>query len=109
MFKELQGASHFSKIVLRPRCHYLRDRDKDIQKLMFKTRYDHYEFVVISIGLTNTLVAFIELTNRVHKQYLDIFVIIFINDILIYPRNEEKYATHLMVVMQTLKDWQLFS
>ncbi|KAH0781018.1 hypothetical protein KY290_000616 [Solanum tuberosum] len=103
------GASHFSKIDLRSGYHQLRVRDIDILKTTFRNRYGHYEFVVMSFGLTNALAAFMDLMNRVFKQYLDLFVIVFINDILIYSRNEEEHANHLRVVLQTLKDHQLFA
>ncbi|KAH0708921.1 hypothetical protein KY290_010437 [Solanum tuberosum] len=91
------GASHFSNIDLRSGYHQLRVRDSDISKPPFKTRYGHYEFVVI-IGLTNALVAFMDLMNKVFKQYLDLFVIVFIDDILIYSRNKEEHANHLRSV-----------
>ena len=109
MFDELQGASHFLKIDLRSGYHHLRVRENDIPKTAFRTRYGHYEFVVMSFGLTNTPIAFMNLMNNVFKQYLDLVVIIFVDDILIYSRNEEEYASHLRVVLQTLKDRQLFA
>ncbi|WMV32963.1 hypothetical protein MTR67_026348, partial [Solanum verrucosum] len=105
----VRGASHFSTIDLRFGYHQLRVRDSDIQKIAFETRYGHYEFVVMSFGLTNAPAAFMDLMNRVFKQYLDLFVIVFIDDILIYSRNEEEHTYHLRVVLQTLKDHQLFA
>ena len=89
--------------------HQLRVRDSDILKTVFRTRYGHYEFVVMSFGLTNAPAAFMDLMNRVFKHYLDLFIIIFIDDILIYSRSEEEHASHFRVVLQTLKDRQLFA
>ena len=109
MFDQLQGASHFSKIYLRSGYHQLRVKDSDIPKTAFKTQYGHYEFVVMSFGLTNAPTTFMDLRNRVFKQYLNMFVIVFIDDILIYSRSEEEHASHLRVVLQTLKDRQLFA
>ncbi|WMV08038.1 hypothetical protein MTR67_001423 [Solanum verrucosum] len=104
LFDQLQGASHFSKIDLKSSYHQLRVRDTDISKTTFRTRYGHYEFVIMSFGLTNAPLAVMDLMNRVFKQYLDLFIIVFIDDILIYSRNEEEHANHLRVVLQTVKD-----
>ncbi|WMV50426.1 hypothetical protein MTR67_043811 [Solanum verrucosum] len=87
----------------------LESKDSDVPKTAFRTRYGHYEFVVMSFGLTNAPATFIDLMKKVFKQYLELFVIIFIDDILIYSRNEEEQATNLRVVLQTLKDRQLFA
>ena len=84
-------------------------RDSDIPKIAFRTRYGHYEFILMSFGLTNAPSAFMDLMNRILKQYLDLFVIVFIDDMLIYSRSEEEHASHLRVVLQTLKDLQLFA
>ena len=108
LFDQLQGASHFSKIDLRSGYHKLRVRDSDIPKIAFRTWYVHYKFVVMSLGLTNSPAAFMNLMNRVFKQHLDLFIILFIDDIHIYSRNEEEHVSHLRVVQQTLKDRQLF-
>ena len=109
VFDQLQGSSHFSKIDLRSGYHQLRVRDSEILKTAFKTRYGHYEILLMSFGLTNAPAAFMDLMNRVFKQYLDLFVIVFIDDILIYSRSEEEHASHLRVVLQTLTDRKLFA
>ena len=80
----------------------------DIRKTSFRTRYDHFEFLVMSFCLTNTPAAFMDLMNRVFRQYLDMFVIVFIDDILIYSRSENEHIDHLRIVLQILKDQQLF-
>ncbi|KAH0633386.1 hypothetical protein KY284_036172 [Solanum tuberosum] len=109
LFDQLQGASHFSNIDLRSGYHQLRVRDSDIPKTTFRTRYGHIELVVMSFGLTIALATFMDLMNIVFKQYLDLFVIVFIDDILIYSKNEEEHVTHLRVFLQTLKDCLLFA
>ncbi|WMV24079.1 hypothetical protein MTR67_017464, partial [Solanum verrucosum] len=108
LFDQLWGASHFSKIDLRFDNHQLGVRDSDIQKIA-RIRYGHYEFVVMSFGLANAPATFMDLMNMMFKQYFDLFFIVFIDDILFYSRNEEEHATHLRVVLQTLKDRQLFA
>ncbi|GKA64887.1 putative reverse transcriptase domain-containing protein [Tanacetum coccineum] len=100
LFDQLQGSSTYSKIDLRSGYHQLRVQDEDIPKTAFRTRYGHYEFQVMSFSLTNTPAVFMDLMNRVCKPYLDKFVIVFIDDILIYSRNKEKQANHLRIILE---------
>ncbi|GJZ71767.1 putative reverse transcriptase domain-containing protein [Tanacetum coccineum] len=109
LFDQLQGSSVYSKIDLRSGYHQLRVRDKDIPKTAFKTRYEHYEFQVMPFGLTNAPAVFMDLMNRVCKPYLDKFVIVFIDDILIYSRNEEEHANHLRIILELLKKEKLYA
>ena len=94
---------------MRSGYHQLRIRASDVPKTTFRTRYGHYEFLVMSFGLTNALTTFMDLMNRVFRPYLDSFVIVFIDDILIYSRSQEEHEQHLRVVLQTLKDSQLYA
>ncbi|GJW55451.1 putative reverse transcriptase domain-containing protein [Tanacetum coccineum] len=103
LFDQLQGSSVYSKIDLRSGYHQLRVRDKDIPKTAFRTRYGHYEFQVMPFGLTNAPAVFMDLMNRVCKPYLDKFVIVFIDEILIYSKSKEEHAEYLKLILELLK------
>ncbi|GJS35364.1 putative reverse transcriptase domain-containing protein [Tanacetum coccineum] len=109
LFDQLQGSSVYSKIDLRSGYHQLRVRDEDIPKTAFRTRYGHYEFQVMPFGLTNAPAVFMDLMNRVCKPYLDKFIIVFIDDILIYSRNKEEHANHLRIILELLKKEKLYA
>ena len=108
LFYQLQGASVFSKIDLRTGYHQLKIKDEDVSKTSFRSRYGHYEFIVLPFGLTNAPAAFMDLMNRVFKPYLDSFIIVFIDDILIYSRSREEHSTHLRLALQVLRQEKLF-
>ncbi|KAA0032426.1 pol protein [Cucumis melo var. makuwa] len=109
LFDQLQGATVFSKIDLRSGYHQLRIKDGDVPKTNFRSRYGHYEFIVMSFGLTNAPAVFMDLMNRVFREFLDTFVIVFIDDILIYSKTEAKHEEHLRMVLQTLQDNKLYA
>ncbi|GKD24062.1 putative reverse transcriptase domain-containing protein [Tanacetum coccineum] len=109
LFDQLQGSSVYSKINLRSGNHQLRFRDEDIPKTAFRTRYGHYDFQVMPFGLTNAPTVFMDLMNRVCKPYLDKFVIVFIDDILIYSRNKEEHVNHLRIILELLKKEKLYA
>ncbi|GJW86541.1 putative reverse transcriptase domain-containing protein [Tanacetum coccineum] len=109
LFDQLQGSSVYSKIDLRSGYHQLRVREGDIPKTAFRTRYGHYEFQVMPFGLTNAPAVFMDLMNRVCKPYLDKFVIVFIDDILIYSKNKKEHEEHLRTILELLKKEELYA
>jgi hypothetical protein len=108
LFDQMRGATIFSKIDLRSGYHQLKIRTEDIPKTAFTTRYGLYEFLVMSFGLTNTPAYFMNLI-KVFMEYLDQFVVVFIDDILVYSQNEEAHEDHLRLVLQKLCDNQLYA
>ncbi|PKA62661.1 RNA-directed DNA polymerase like [Apostasia shenzhenica] len=109
LFDLLHGASVFSKIDLRSGYYQLKIKNKDIPKIAFRTRYGHYEYLVMLFGLTNPPATFIDLMNRVFHPYLDQFVIVFIDNILIYSKNSDEHADYLHLVLQKLRENQLYA
>ncbi|GJZ65914.1 putative reverse transcriptase domain-containing protein [Tanacetum coccineum] len=103
LFDQLQGSSVYSKIDLRSKYHQLRIKEEDIPITAFRTRYGHFEFQVMLFGLTNAPAVFMDLMNRVCKPYLDKFVIVFIDDILFYSKDEEEHGKHLKTILELLK------
>ncbi|KAA3466375.1 DNA/RNA polymerases superfamily protein [Gossypium australe] len=109
LFDQLKGATVFSKIDQRSGYYQLRVKEQDVSKTVFRMRYGHYEFLVMSFGLTNAPTIFMDLMNHVFRPYLDKFVVVFIDDILIYSRDESDHAEHLRIVLQTLRDKQVYA
>ena len=109
LFDQLRGASVFSKIDLRSGYYQLRVKEVDVPKTAFRTRYGHYEFLVMPFGLTNAPAAFMDLMNRVFRPYLDQFVVVFIDYILVYSKDAQEHENHLRIILQTLRENQLFA
>ncbi|GJZ76470.1 putative reverse transcriptase domain-containing protein [Tanacetum coccineum] len=109
LFDQLQGSSVYSKIDLRSGYHQLRIKEEDIPITAFRTRYGHFEFQVMPFGLTNAPAVFMDLMNRVCKPYLDKFVIVFIDDILVYSKDEEEHGKHLKIILELLKKERLYA
>ncbi|KAA3484634.1 DNA/RNA polymerases superfamily protein [Gossypium australe] len=104
LFDQLKGATVFFKIDLRSGYYHLRVKDSNIPKTAFRTRYGRYEFLVMPFGLTNALAVFMDLVNRIFRLYLDKFVVVFIDDILIYSHDESKHVEYLRIVLQILRE-----
>ena len=109
LFDQLRGARVYFKIDLRTGYHQLKVRETDIPKAAFRTRYGNFEFTVMPFGLTNTLTAFMNLMHRVFQPYLDQFVVVFVDDILVYSLSEWEHEYDLRVVLQLLRDHQLYA
>jgi hypothetical protein len=102
LFDQMKGAMVFSKIDLRSGYHQLRIKEDEVPKTTFKTRFGHYEFIVLPFGLTNAPGVFMSLMNGVFHEYLDKFIQVFIDDILIYSRTMEEHDENLRLVLQCL-------
>jgi hypothetical protein len=109
LFDQVKGVSIFSKIDLRSGYHQLKIRESDIPKIAFRTRYGFYKYTVMSFRLTNALAYFMYLMNKVFMEYLDKFIVVFIDDILIFSRAEEEHEVHLRLVLEKLRVHQLYA
>ena len=109
MFDQLRGARVYSKIDLRTGYHQLRVRETNIPKTTFRTRYGQFEFTMMPFGLTNGSATFTDLMHRVFQPYLDQFVVVFVDDILIYSQSKWEHEYHLRIVLQLLRDHQLYA
>ena len=109
LFDQLREASVFSKIDLRSGYHQLKIKSEDVSKTTFRTRYGHYEFLVLPFGLTNTPATFMDLMNRVFSPYLDSFVVVFIDDVLVYSPDEATHRQHLRLVLEVRRDHKLYA
>ena len=109
LFDQLQEARVFSKIDLRSGYYQMKIKPEDVPNTVFRSRYGHYEYLVMSFRLTNAPTAFIDFMNQIFRPYLDKFVIVFIDDILIYSASESEHEEYLRIVMQTLKYHKLYA
>ena len=109
MFDQIRGAKIFSKFDLKSGYHQVRIKDEDIHNIVFQTRYGHYKFVVLPFRLTNAPTTFMCFMNTVLNKYFHKFVFNFIDDILIYSKDENEHEEHLILVLQTLREHQLYA
>ncbi|KAA3466463.1 RNA-directed DNA polymerase-like protein [Gossypium australe] len=108
LFDQLKGAYVFPKIDLRSGYYQLKVKENDVPKIAFRTRYGNYEFFVMPFGLTNAPAAFMDLMNHIFQPYLDQFVVVFIDDILIYSKSKIEHEQHLRIILQILREKQLY-
>jgi hypothetical protein len=109
LFDQVRGAGVFSNIDLRSGYHQIKIKKEDVPKTAFVSRYEHHEYLVIPFGLKNAPVIFMNLMNKIFMPYLDKFVIVFIDDILIYSKDKEEHANHLRIALQILREHQLYA
>src|SRR4051812_16241792 len=109
LFDRLQGAKVFSKIDLRSGYHQLKIREQDIPKTVFTTRYGLYEYTVMPFGLTNAPAYFMNMMNKVFMEFLDKFVVVFIDDILVYSKSKEEHEGHLRLILEKLREHKLYA
>ena len=109
LFYQLKGEGVFSKIDLRSGYYQLRVKEVDVSKTAFRTRYGHYVFLVMPFGLTNASAAFMDLMSRVFRPYVDQFVVVFINDILVYFKDAQEHEKHLRIVLETLREKRFYA
>ena len=105
---QIRGATIFSKIGLRSGYHQVRIKDEDIFKTTFRTHYRHYDFVLMPFWLTNAPTYFMCLKNNVLSKYLDKFIVVFIDDVLIYSKTKEEHDEHLHIILQVLREHKLY-
>jgi len=109
LMDQVHGLSVFSKIDLRSRYHQILVKADDVQKTTFRSRYGHYEYVVMPFGVTNAPAVFMDYMNRIFRPFLDKFIVVFIDDILIYSRTQEEHTKHLRLVLGVLREKQLYA
>jgi hypothetical protein len=109
LMDRLVGAKYFTKIDLYSGYHQIRIKEEDIPKTAFRTRYGHYEFCVLPFGLTNAPATFMTLMNNIFQPYLDKFVVVYLDDILIYSKTKEQHLQHVRTILNTLREHQLYA
>ncbi|XP_019097802.1 PREDICTED: uncharacterized protein LOC109131368, partial [Camelina sativa] len=109
LLDQLRGATWFSKVDLASGYHQIPIDEADVRKTAFRMRYGHYEFVVMPFGLTNSPAAFMRLMNSVFQEFLEVSIIIFIDDIMVYSKSPEEHVVHLRAVLEKLREQKLFA